>query len=53
MTTVMSVQPDVDGEARTRLTLSKTSRLGGDARTEKSVMAREDVAGDESSTWSE
>ena len=25
MTTVMLVQPDVDGEARTRLTLSKTS----------------------------
>ena len=31
MTTMMLMQPDVDGEARTRLTLSKKSRRGGDA----------------------
>ena len=38
MTTVMLVQPDVDGEGRTQLTLSKTSRRGEDAWTMKSAM---------------
>ena len=41
---VILVLPDVDGEARTRLTLSKTSWRGEDTWTMKSAMERGGLA---------